>query len=75
MILKLKNKDTLIIDEFRFKCAIGKGGIIKKKVEGDGCTPRGSFSLGKLYWRNDRVKKLKTNLLARKINKKDIHVN
>ena len=69
MILKLKNKDTLIIDEFRFKCAIGKGGIIKKKVEGDGCTPRGSFSLGKLYWRNDRVKKLKTNLLARKIHK------
>ena len=69
MILKLKNKDTLIIGEFRFKCAIGKNGLIKKKVEGDGCTPRGSFSLGKLYWRNDRVKKLNTKILSKKIKK------
>ena len=69
MILKIKNKDTLIIDEFKFKCAIGKNGIAKNKVEGDGCTPRGSFSLGKLYWRHDRVKKLKTKLLSKKINK------
>ena len=69
MILKLKNKDTLIIGEFRFKCAIGKNGLIKKKVEGDGCTPRGSFSLRKLYWRNDRVKKLNTKILSKKIKK------
>ena len=69
MILKIKNKDTLIIGEFRLKCAIGKNGIIKKKVEGDGCTPRGSFGLGTLYWRDDRVKKLKTKLLSKKIKK------
>ena len=69
MILKIKNKDTLIIDEFRFRCATGKNGIIKKKVEGDGCTPRGSFSLGKLYWRSDRVKKLKTKLISKRIKK------
>ena len=69
MILKLKNKDTLIIGEFRFKCAIGKNGLITKKVEGDGCTPRGTFSLGKLYWRNDRVKKLNTKILSKKIKK------
>ena len=69
MILKIKNKDTLIIDEFKFKCAIGKNGIIKKKVEGDGCTPQGSFSFGKLYWRNDRVKKLKTKLVSKIIKK------
>ena len=29
MILKIKNKDTLIIDEFKFRCAIGKNGIAK----------------------------------------------
>ena len=69
MILKLKNKDTLIIGEFRFRCAIGKNGLITKKVEGDGCTPRGTFSLGKLYWRNDRVKKLNTKILSKKIKK------
>ena len=66
MILKIKNKDTLIIGEFRFRCAIGKNGLITKKVEGDGCTPRGTFSLGKLYWRNDRVKKLNTKILSKK---------
>ena len=69
MILKIKNKDTLIIGEFRFRCAIGKNGLITKKVEGDGCTPRGTFSLGKLYWRNDRVKKLNTKILSKKIKK------
>ena len=69
MILKIKNKDTLIIDEFKFRCAIGKNGIVKKKVEGDGCTPQGSFSFGKLFWRNDRVKKLKTKLISKVIKK------
>ena len=69
MILKIKNKDTLIIDEFKFRCAIGRNGIVKKKVEGDGCTPQGSFSFGKLYWRNDRVKKLKTKLISKIIKK------
>ena len=38
-------------------------------MEGDGCTPRGTFSLGKLYWRNDRVKKLNTKILSKKIKK------
>ncbi len=57
MILNLKNKDTLIVDQFEFRCAIGKNGVKKNKVEGDGSTPKGLFSFGKLYWRNDRVKK------------------
>ena len=34
MIIYLKNKQTLIIDEFKFKCAIGKKGISKKKGRG-----------------------------------------
>ena len=33
---------------------------IKKKIEGDGCTPLGTFSLGKLYVRTDRIKNLIT---------------
>ena len=32
----------------------------KKKLEGDGCTPEGTYSLGPLYYRSDRIKKLKT---------------
>ena len=44
-----------------YKCAIGRNGIKKKKLEGDGCTPGGTYSLGPLYYRSDRIKKLKTN--------------
>ena len=45
MIIYLKNKQTLIINEFQFKCAIGKKGISKKKIEGDKKTPKGIFKL------------------------------
>ncbi len=69
MIIKIKNKDTLIIDEFKLKCSIGKKGISKNKFEGDFITPKGKFSLGNLYWRTDRVQKIETNLNCKKIKK------
>ena len=31
MLIKLKNKDTLKIDDFILKCSIGKNGIKSKK--------------------------------------------
>ena len=43
-----------------YKCALGRNGIKKKKIEGDGCTPEGEFSLGPLYYRSDRIKKFKS---------------
>ncbi len=70
MILKLINKDTLIIDEFKFKCCIGKNGLKTSKIEGDKGTPKGKFKLGTLYWRKDRINKIKTDL-----NKKIIRKN
>ena len=69
MLIKLKNKDTLIFDEFKFKCAIGKNGLKKNKIEGDKSTPKGIFGLGKLYYRSDRVPKPETNLTTKKITK------
>ena len=69
MIIKIKNKDTLIIDEFKLKCCLGKKGISKNKFEGDLTTPKGKFKLGKLYWRTDRVQKPKTSLFCKKIKK------
>ena len=62
MIIKLKNKDKLIISSFVFKCSIGKNGLKKNKIEGDKSTPLGTFQLGDLYWRPDRVKKPETSL-------------
>ena len=69
MIIRLKNKDTLIVGEFKFKCSIGKGGTIKNKFEGDTCTPSGKYKIGELYWRPDRVKLPKTKLFNKRINK------
>ena len=69
MLISLKNKDTLVIDDFIFKCTIGKNGIKTKKTEGDKSTPRGTFSFGKLYYRADRIEKPQTEISTRVINK------
>ena len=70
MLIKLKNKDTLIVDDFVFKCCVGKNELKKNKIEGDKSTPKGIFSLGKLYYRSDRVNKPETKLKIKKIKKK-----
>ena len=57
MIIIIKNKDTLLIDDFKFRCSIGKNGFSKKKYEGDFTTPKGKFNLGNIYYRADRVQK------------------
>ena len=69
MLLRLKNKEYLIVDEFKFKCSIGKKGLKSKKKEGDKCTPIGIFKIGKVYYRSDRIKKLETVLKTKKITK------
>ena len=46
MTIILKNKATLIFEDFIFRCSIGKKGLVKKKIEGDKKTPIGTFSLG-----------------------------
>ena len=42
----------------------------KNKFEGDKCTPKGTFSLGPVYYRSDRVAKPDTELKTIKINKR-----
>ena len=69
MIICLKNKQTLQIDDFNFKCCIGKKGVTFKKREGDQKTPRGIFKIENLYYRKDRIKKPKTPLKCVEIKK------
>ena len=69
MRIILKNKETLLYDDFIFKCCIGKKGATANKVEGDQKTPKGTFSLGPLFYRKDRIKKLNTKLDKKKITK------
>ena len=42
----------------KFRCALGKAGIGKKKIEGDNITPIGTFNIIKIYYRSDRIKKI-----------------
>ena len=69
MIIQIKNKDTLHVDDFNFKCCIGKNGQSKNKIEGDKKTPIGIFGIENLYYRNDRMKKPSTKLKCIKITK------
>ena len=62
MHIIVKNKDTLLYDEFEFKCSIGKNGSNNNKKEGDNTTPKGVFGIGNIFYRSDRVKKPISNL-------------
>lgn len=62
MRIYLKNKHTLHVDDFKFKCCIGKNGLSNNKIEGDKKTPIGTFEIEKLYYRKDKINLPKTKL-------------
>jgi L,D-peptidoglycan transpeptidase YkuD (ErfK/YbiS/YcfS/YnhG family) len=51
--------------------ALGRGGILANKREGDGGTPRGRFRLVRLWWRQDRGPRPQTLLPVRRIRSDD----
>jgi len=65
----VKKSGYLIYKNFKFRCALGKGGIRQKEKEGDFITPRGKFKLIKIYYRSDRIKKINSRLKKIKIKK------
>ena len=69
MIIYLENKHTLRVDDFKFKCCIGKRGLTINKKEGDKKTPKGTFEIENLYVRKDRKKKPLTLLNCIEIKK------
>ncbi len=62
MTIIIKNKETLLYDDFKFKCSVGKKGFCKNKKEGDYTTPKGIFRLGNIYYRADRIEKPKSKI-------------
>ena len=62
MTIVVKNKETLIFGDFKFRCCVGKKGFIRNKEEGDKKTPTGIFKIGDLYYRKDKKLKPKTKL-------------
>ena len=69
MTIFIKNKHTLQIGEFKFKCSIGEKGSTNDKKEGDKKTPKGIFKIENLYFRKDRLKKPSTLLKCIEIKK------
>ena len=69
MQIIIKNKDTLLYDEFKFKCSVGKMGVTSKKKEGDKKTPKGTYALGPVYFRKDRLPKPLTKIKTIQIKK------
>ena len=64
----LINKNYLIYNKLKIKCAIGKKGIGYKKKEGDLITPIGKFNIKYILYRKDRVKvftKLKKKIIKK----------
>src|SRR5262245_59561506 len=51
--------------------ALGRGGILANKREGDGGTPRGAFHPRRLWWRADRFQRPRTFLSTRAITADD----
>jgi L,D-peptidoglycan transpeptidase YkuD (ErfK/YbiS/YcfS/YnhG family) len=65
----VKKSGYLKYKNFKFRCALGKGGIKQKEKEGDFITPKGKFKLINIYYRSDRVKKINSTLKKIKIKK------
>jgi len=68
MIIINKSK-YLKYKDLKFKCALGKAGIRKKKIEGDNITPKGIYKIIKIYYRDDRIKKISSKFKLIKITK------
>ena len=68
MNIKIK-KHLLLYKGYKLKCSIGKSGITSSKKEGDLATPKGTFKLGLLYYRKDRIKLPKCKIKNKVIKK------
>lgn len=65
----VKKSGYIKYKNFIFRCALGKNGIKKKLREGDNITPRGVFMITKVYYREDKIKSIKTSIKKIKIRK------
>jgi L,D-peptidoglycan transpeptidase YkuD (ErfK/YbiS/YcfS/YnhG family) len=55
----------------RWRCAVGRGGLHKKKVEGDGVSPVGRWPIRHVFYRADRMTKPATQFPCHKTDRLD----
>lgn len=68
-MIVVKKNGYLYYKNLKFRCAVGRSGIKKKKIEGDGVTPKGKYKIIKIYYRKDKIKNLKTKIKKIEIKK------
>lgn len=56
---------------FRFRCALGRGGVRVLKREGDGATPRGRWTISAILYNPARVRRPRTALSTRQLRPDD----
>tara|TARA_R100000306_G_scaffold26969_1_gene30548 strand:- start:6 stop:512 length:507 start_codon:yes stop_codon:yes gene_type:complete len=62
MLIKVFSNHILEYAQTRYHCALGRGGIVRDKREGDGATPAGRYPLKRLFIRRDRIPQITTGL-------------
>ena len=67
----IRTRGVLLAGHLAIPVALGRGGILTNKREGDGATPRGRFRLVRLWWRADRSPRPATTLPSRRIGPQD----
>jgi L,D-peptidoglycan transpeptidase YkuD (ErfK/YbiS/YcfS/YnhG family) len=65
----VKKSGYLQYKNLKFRCALGKAGIKRKRKEGDNITPKGIFKIIKIYYRSDKIKNITTSIRKIKIKK------
>ena len=63
-LLRIHGEGFATLGRTRLACALGRSGIVGRKVEGDGGTPVGRFPLRRLLYRHDRMGRPHTRLPA-----------
>ncbi len=64
MDILVSSSGYLTFGELRCVCALGRDGVGKKHAEGHGISPIGTYALGRVWWRADRLKRPETHLLT-----------
>lgn len=61
----------LTVADLSMRCAIGRGGMIRAKREGDGGTPVGVWPLRRVFFRPDRLPRPETRLTIQELSPAD----
>ncbi|MGM0482567.1 MAG: L,D-transpeptidase family protein [Patescibacteria group bacterium] len=69
--IEVHSSGKLLFKDRKYKIAIGKNGVTKNKEEGDGKTPIGCFKMREILYRKDKVKRPKSSLPIKEIQKDD----